>query len=46
MSFYPGLHAAMWEYIEGHRHDRTATGSLVPSMWIVQKAEDDKDQDQ
>jgi SAM-dependent methyltransferase len=45
MSLYPGLHAAMWEYIEGYRRDHTATGALVPSMWIVQKAGDDKDQD-
>jgi SAM-dependent methyltransferase len=44
MRLYPGLHAAMWEYIEGYRHDRAATGSLVPALWIVQKAENDKDQ--
>jgi SAM-dependent methyltransferase len=45
MSLYPGLHAAMWEYIEAHRHIGAAKGSLVPALWIVQKAENGQDQD-
>jgi SAM-dependent methyltransferase len=46
MRLYPGLHASMWEYIEGHWHDRAKRqGSLVPALWVVQKAENGKDQD-
>ena len=45
MRLYPGLHAAMWEYIEAHRHDRATEGTLIPALWIVQKAENGKDQD-
>jgi SAM-dependent methyltransferase len=41
MHLYPGLHASMWEYIETHRRDRARhQGSLVPALWIVQKAEE------
>ena len=45
MRLYPGLHAAMWEYIEAYRHDGVAAGSLVPALWIVQKADNGADQD-
>ncbi len=45
MRLYPGLHASMWEYIEAQRRDRSAQrGSLVPAVWIVQKAENEEDQ--